>query len=146
MSLTLENHAIIKLRYQTFLCVCFTPSSIWKKQLVLMYECEILWEFYCQSFLSTWLFSYVVTYHCTKNLPWYCIPFLNSFFDYYRTVLDPYGMMAMLGFLVFLFYLIYNYLNATGSATSGRHSDLKLIILFGNSAYSKYRISFIQGN
>ena len=53
-------------------------------------------------------------------------------------------MMAMLGFLVFLFYLIYNYLNATGSATSGRHGDLKSIILFGNSAYSKYLISFIQ--
>jgi len=42
----------------------------------------------------------------------------------YGTVLDPYGMMAMLGFLVFLFYLIYNYLNATGSATSGRMSNL----------------------
>ena len=55
-------------------------------------------------------------------------------------------MMAMLGFLVFLFYLIYNYLNATGSATSGRHGDLKSIILFGNSAYSKYRISFMESN
>ena len=112
-------------------------TKFYLKKKTSSYECEILWEFYCQSFLSTWLFSYVVTYHCTKNLPWYCIPFLNSFFDYYRTVLDPYGMMAMLGFLVFLFYLIYNYLNATGSATSGRHSDLKLIILFANSAYSK---------
>ena len=37
----------------------------------------------------------------------------------YGTVLDPYGLMAMLGFLVFLFYLIYNYLNASGN---GRRS------------------------
>ncbi len=34
--------------------------------------------------------------------------------------MDPYGLMAMLGFLVFLFYIIYNYLNATGNATGGR--------------------------
>ena len=27
----------------------------------------------------------------------------------------------MLGFLVFLFYIIYNYLNATGNASAGRH-------------------------
>ena len=38
----------------------------------------------------------------------------------HRSVIDPYGIMAMLGFLVFLFYLIYNYLNATGSANNGR--------------------------
>ena len=30
--------------------------------------------------------------------------------------MDPYGVLAVLGFLVFLFYLIYNYLNATGNA------------------------------
>lgn len=30
--------------------------------------------------------------------------------------MDPYGVLAILGFLVFLFYLIYNYLNATGNA------------------------------
>ena len=45
--------------------------------------------------------------------------YISFVFDFHRTVLDPYGMMAMLGFLVFLFYLIYNYLNATGSS-SGR--------------------------
>ena len=37
----------------------------------------------------------------------------------YSFVIDPYGVLAMLGFLVFLFYIIYNYLNATGN--SGRH-------------------------
>ena len=35
-------------------------------------------------------------------------------------VIDPYGVLAMLGFLVFLFYIIYNYLNATGNS-NGRH-------------------------
>lgn len=39
---------------------------------------------------------------------------------HHGSVIDPYGIMAMLGFLVFLFYLIYNYLNATGSANNGR--------------------------
>ena len=43
-----------------------------------------------------------------------------NIFAFDRSVMDPYGIMAMLGFLVFLFYLIYNYLNATGSANSGR--------------------------
>ena len=38
------------------------------------------------------------------------------FLVHFRTVLDPYGLMAILGFLVFLFYLIYNYLNASGNA------------------------------
>ena len=33
--------------------------------------------------------------------------------------MDPYGVLAILGFLVFLFYLIYNYLNATGNAGRG---------------------------
>ena len=44
-----------------------------------------------------------------------------NIFAFDRSVMDPYGIMAMLGFLVFLFYLIYNYLNASGNAgRSGR--------------------------
>ena len=30
-------------------------------------------------------------------------------------VVDPYAVLALLGFLVFLFYIIYNFLNRTGS-------------------------------
>ena len=45
----------------------------------------------------------------------------QNFLTFSSSVLDPYGIMAMLGFLVFLFYLIYNYLNANGNAGSGRN-------------------------
>ena len=34
--------------------------------------------------------------------------------------MDPYGVLAILGFLVFLFYIIYNFLNATGNASTGK--------------------------
>ena len=30
--------------------------------------------------------------------------------------MDPYGLLAILGFLIFLFYIIYGFLNATGNA------------------------------
>ena len=50
----------------------------------------------------------------------------SSFNSHYRTILDPYGLMAMLGFLVFLFYIIYNYLNATGNAAAGSGRGLNL--------------------
>ncbi len=41
--------------------------------------------------------------------------------------MDPYGVLAVLGFLVFLFYLIYNYLNATGNAGRGLKLDSQKI-------------------
>jgi len=34
------------------------------------------------------------------------------------SALDPYAMLAVLGFLVFLFYIIYNFLNTTGNKRS----------------------------
>ena len=30
--------------------------------------------------------------------------------------MDPYGLLAILGFLIFLFYIIYGFLNASGNA------------------------------
>ena len=33
---------------------------------------------------------------------------------YFRSVLDPYALLALLGFLVFMFYIIYNFINNTG--------------------------------
>ena len=48
-------------------------------------------------------------------------------FFFNSSVMDPYGVLAILGFLVFLFYLIYNYLNATGNAGRGlRFSPQKI--------------------
>ena len=35
-----------------------------------------------------------------------------------RSVLDPYALLALLGFLVFMFYIIYNFINNTGSGRS----------------------------
>ena len=32
-----------------------------------------------------------------------------------RYAVDPYAVLAILGFLIFLFYTIYNFLNATGN-------------------------------
>ena len=36
----------------------------------------------------------------------------------FSSVLDPYALLALLGFLVFMFYIIYNFINATGSGRS----------------------------
>ena len=36
----------------------------------------------------------------------------------YRSVLDPYAVLALLGFLVFLFYIIYNFINNSGDGRS----------------------------
>ena len=33
----------------------------------------------------------------------------------FRSVLDPYALLALLGFLVFMFYIIYNFINNTGN-------------------------------
>ena len=33
-------------------------------------------------------------------------------------MLDPYALLALLGFLVFMFYIIYNFINNTGSGRS----------------------------
>ena len=38
--------------------------------------------------------------------------------------MDPYGLLAIFGFLIFLFYIIYEYLNASGNASRSLESDL----------------------
>ena len=35
--------------------------------------------------------------------------------DLRTPIVDPYAVLALLGFLVFLFYIIYNFLNRTGT-------------------------------
>ena len=41
----------------------------------------------------------------------------------HRYAIDPYAVLAILGFMVFLFYTIYNFLNSTGN---GKRSILDL--------------------
>ena len=43
--------------------------------------------------------------------------------NYFRYVVDPYAILALLGFLVFLFYIIYSFLNNTGNGGRSIISD-----------------------
>ena len=50
----------------------------------------------------------------------------------YRSVMDPYAILALLGFLVFLFYIIYNFINNSGDGRSFGESSERIVNLFGD--------------
>ena len=44
--------------------------------------------------------------------------------------MDPYGLLAILGFLIFLFYIIYGFLNASGNAGKDFPEDFSMMEKF----------------
>ena len=45
----------------------------------------------------------------------------------FRSVMDPYAILALLGFLVFLFYIIYNFINNSGDGRSFSESYASVV-------------------
>ena len=46
--------------------------------------------------------------------------------------MDPYAILALLGFLVFLFYIIYNFINNSGDGRRFGESSDRIVNLLGD--------------
>lgn len=50
--------------------------------------------------------------------------------------MDPYGLLAIFGFLIFLFYIIYGFLNTTGNAGKEFPDDFAIFESFKDALCS----------
>ena len=59
-----------------------------------------------------------------------------------RYALDPYALLALLGFLIFLFYVIYSFLNVTSGRSFATSPWKELFDLLGSEDWLRYEATF----
>ena len=68
---------------------------------------------------------------------------LKIFTSYFlRYAIDPYALLALLGFLIFLFYVIYSFLNVTSGRSFATSPWKELFDLLGREDWLRYEATF----